>query len=319
MPDALVTGGAGFIGSALVRRLLQGGHGVVVLDDLSTGRRDRLPAHPQLRVVVGDVTDRSAVDDAVAGCTTVFHHAAIASVARSVADPARSLHVGVVGTAHVLAAAAAAGARRIVFASSSSVYGDDPTDPKSESGPVAPQSPYAVGKLASEHLLATAPALYGVTTVALRYFNVYGPDQDPNGDYAAVIPRFVQAALDGRAATFFGDGGHTRDFCYVQDVVDANIAAAHAADLAGGVFNVGTGEPTSVAALHAAIARAVTDATGRPVPAAIRADPRPGDVRHSRCDPTAAQVVLGWRATTPLAQGLLHTVAAATIPAQRTS
>jgi UDP-glucose 4-epimerase len=206
-----------------------------------------------------------------------------------------------------------------VFASSSAVYGDAPAGPNLETGPTEPRSPYAVGKLASERLLASAHALYGVETVSLRYFNVYGPDQDLDGDYAAVVPRFVEAALAGVAATLHGDGEQTRDFCFVEDVVDANLAAARADTESGRAYNVGTGRSVSVAELHAAIARAVAGRTGRASVPPHRGPPRPGDVRHSICDASAAARGLGWRATTTLDDGIRTTVAFAADQRSRTT
>ncbi len=284
---------------------------MTVLDDLSTGSLARLPEHKNLSFIQGDILDPAAVRRALAGVDVVFHHAAIASVERSVADPAGSLAVGVVGTARLLEGARSAGVRRFVFASSSAVYGDDPSDPKRESGPTVPRSPYAVGKLAGELLFASAQALYGIEAVCLRYFNVYGPGQDPDGAYAAVVPRFVQAALRGLPATLYGDGGQTRDFCFVGDVVEANLRAATVSGVAGSVFNIGTGAATSVSALHEAVCDAVRAVSGRSPLLPIRETARMGDVRHSVCDPGRAAAALSWRAETSLSDGILQTVRAA--------
>ncbi len=299
----LVTGGAGFIGSALVARLLARGDVVHVLDDLSTGRMDRLPPHPHLHFVKGDICDAGALQRVLTGVDVAFHHAAIASVAASVADPARSMHVSAVGTARLLEVGRATGLRRVVFASSSAVYGDDAPVPTPEEAPLAPRSPYAVGKASAEALLRCAGALYGIDAVVLRYFNVYGAGQDPKGDYAAAIPRFVTCLQDGQSPTFFGDGRQTRDFCHVSDVVEANLAAAAAPSaMAGRAFNVGTGRPIDLWALWAALGEA--GAHQPPARSPVVAPARAGDVRHSTADVRRAGDELGWTARVALATGL---------------
>ncbi len=225
----LVTGGAGFIGSNLVRELLSRGFGVRVLDNLSTGRRENLSdVDGDVEVIEGDVRHLATVGRATEGVARVFHEAAIPSVARSVAAPLASHEANATGTLNVLIAARDAGAERVVYASSSSVYGDADRLPVTEDVPPRPISPYAVSKLAGEHYLAAFHASYGLPTVALRYFNVFGPRQDPASEYAAVVPRFATAALRGEPVTIYGDGEQSRDFTFVADVVEANILASEA-------------------------------------------------------------------------------------------
>ena len=297
---ALVTGGAGFIGSNLVDRLLADGHEVVVLDNLSTGRRENLAgALPRIDFREADLRDRVAVTDAVKGCEVVFHQAALAAVARSVENPLEVTEVNVGGTLNVLVAARAAGTRRVVFASSSSVYGDTPTLPKVETMPTSPRSPYAASKAAGESYLAAFHATYGLEGVSLRYFNVYGPRQDPRSRYAAVVARFVDAARAGRPATVFGDGGQTRDFTWVGDVVDACVKAASAPRAPEGAVNIGGGERISVLDLVAAVGRV----TGTNLPP-VHEPARVGDVRDSLADVRRAAERLGWRPMTSLDAGL---------------
>ena len=303
----LVTGGAGFIGSHLAARLLRDGHRVRVLDNLFTGKRGNLDELAllggDLDVVEGDIRDAAAVRRAVAGADAVFHHAAEPSVPRSVADPAATYDVNVTGTLTVFLAARDAGCPRIVFASTSAVYGDDPALPKREALPPAPLSPYASSKLAGEHLCQVFSRTFGVEAVALRYFNVYGPRQDPNSAYAAVIPRFLDALASGRQPTIYGDGGQSRDFVSVDDVVEANLRAASVPGIGGRVFNVASGIAITLndlLALLAGIAGA---------PAAARYEPeRAGDIRHSLADVSAAREALGWAPRVPFADGLRRTV-----------
>ena len=241
----LVTGGAGFIGSHLTARLLADGDCVRVLDNFSTGSPDNLPsAGPpgaDLEVVRGDVRDLPAVERAARGAAAIFHQAAMRSVPRSVADPLGANENNVTGTLHVFEAARRAGVRRVVYASSSSVYGDRPELPKQEDQPPAPISPYAVSKLATEEYGRVWHRLYGVETVGLRYFNVFGPRQDPASEYAAVIPKFILWALRGEPLEIHGDGRQSRDFTYIDNVVEANLRASVAPDVGGEVFNVGCG------------------------------------------------------------------------------
>lgn len=303
----LITGGAGFIGSHLVDRLLADGHEVTVLDDFSTGHRENL-AHVagDIRLVEGDLRDPAAVADAVGGCEAVYHQAALASVPRSMKDPARVHAVNVDGTMNVLLAAREAGTRRVVFASSSSVYGDTEVLPKVETLPVSPRSPYAATKAAGEAYLVAFHAAFGLETVVLRYFNVYGPRQSARSQYAAVIPLFIDAMAAGRPPTIEGDGEQTRDFTYVEDLVDAVVRAASAPGAPGMIMNTGGGRRISILDLARAIAEA-TGFAGDPV----HVDPRPGDVRDSLADTTRAREILGWTPRVPLEDGITRTVRAA--------
>ena len=301
---ALVTGGAGFIGSHLVDRLLSEGWEVVVLDNLSTGRRENLEAAlPRIDFREADLRDRVAVRDAVEGCEVVFHQGALAAVARSVENPLEVTEVNVGGTLNVLASAREAGVRRVVFASSSSVYGDTPTLPKVETMTLSPRSPYAASKAAGEAYMAAFGPTYGVEGVSLRYFNVYGPRQDPRSRYAAVVARFVDAARAGQAPVVYGDGGQTRDFTWVGDVVDANLRAASAPRAPEGPMNIGGGQRISILDLAAAVAK-VSGTRVAPVHETVRA----GDVRDSLADVRAAAERLGWRPATSLEDGLARLV-----------
>jgi nucleoside-diphosphate-sugar epimerase len=298
---ACVTGGAGFIGSNLVDRLVADGHEVTVLDNLVTGSRANLErALAHIRFLEGDLRDPAAVADAVAGCEVVFHQGALAAVARSVENPVEVTEVNLGGTVNVLVAARDAGVRRVVFASSSSVYGDTPTLPKTETMPLFPLSPYAASKAAGEAYLAAWHATYGLETVSLRYFNVYGPRQSPQSLYAAVVPRFLAAIAKGEAPVIYGDGQQTRDFTWVGDVVDALQKAATAPGAVGaGPINLGGGERVTILAL-ADLAAQAFGWKGRP-----RFEPaRVGDVRHSLADIGRAHAALGWTPSTPLADGV---------------
>lgn len=301
-----VTGGAGFIGSNLVSRLVADGHAVTVLDNLSTGRRDNLEAEgDHVRLVEGDLRDRAAVESALGGVEVVYHMAALASVQRSVENPAEVTDVNVNGTLNVLSAAHDLGVRRVVFASSSSVYGDSPTLPKHELMPIQPLSPYAASKAAGEAYLAAFYAAYGLETVSLRYFNVFGPRQRADSQYAAVIPLFIDAMRAGKAPTIFGDGEQTRDFTFIGDVVNALVRAATAPGQPDTALNIGGGgNRISINDLARAIAKA-TGFEGEP----HYADARIGDVRDSLADISRAQAYLGWEPSTPLDDGIQATVA----------
>jgi len=308
MARVLVTGGAGFIGSHLVEALLLQGERVRVLDDLSTGRREHLAAvagHPSLELVVGDLLDPERLRSEVQGVGVVFHQAAVRSVPRSVEDPWAAHEVNATGTLRLLLAAREAGVRRVVYASSSSVYGHQETLPLHEEFRPAPLSPYAVSKLAGEHYCRVFAALYGLETVGLRYFNVFGPRQDPASRYAAVIPRFITAALRGEPLEVHGDGKQTRDFTYVSNVVEANLRAATAPGVSGAVFNVAGGERHSVLDL----VRAFEELLGRELPVA-HTPPRPGDVRDTQADVTRAREALGLVPTVGFRDGLRRTLAA---------
>lgn len=303
----LVTGGAGFIGSHLVENLLAGGARVRVLDDFSTGRRENLtPFLDRIELVEGDITDFATCVAASEGIRVIFHQAALPSVPRSIEDPARSHEVNATGTLNVLLAARDAGARRVVYASSSSAYGDTPTLPKREDHTPSPRSPYAVAKLTGEHYCRSFPGVFDVEAVALRYFNVFGPRQDPNSAYAAVIPLFASAAMEGRPPTINGDGEQTRDFTYIENVVLANLLAASCPGekVSGEVFNVGCGGRISINDLW----REIREAVGAEVEA-VHGPPRPGDVKDSLADLTHLNERTGFEVRVGLKDGIERTVA----------
>lgn len=303
---ALVTGGAGFIGSHLVRTLLARGTAVRVLDDFTTGARANLPPDaPRLEVVEGDIRELDACHDACAGVDVVFHLAALGSVPGSIERPAETIDVNVRGTANVFAAARDAGLRRLVYASSSSVYGDSTADVKREGEEGRPLSPYAASKVMNEELAAVFARCYPMEPVGVRFFNVYGARQDPHGPYAAVVPRLVSALLAGEPGTIHGDGEQSRDFTYVGDAVAALLAAAAApATAAGRAFNVGAGHRTTVNELERTIRGLVG---GGPAP--IHVAERPGDVKHSLASTALARELLGFAPATDLATGLQATLA----------
>jgi UDP-glucose 4-epimerase len=300
---SLVTGGAGFIGSHLVDALVSAGHEVVVVDDLSTGFAENLPAGA--RLVPGSVADEALIRDAIAGCELVFHQAAHKAVLRSVEHPLTTDLANTHGTLTVLQAARDAGVRRFVHASSSSVYGGAAPVPTPETAPLLPKSPYAVSKLAAEHYCRVFHELYGLETVALRYFNVYGPRQRPDATYAAVIPLFIDALLRGRHPVVHGDGEQSRDFTFVADVVSANLAAASApADrCAGRVYNIAAGETWSLLELLQMFGT-MLGVEARP----SFAPPRPGDVRISQANASAAARDLHFECSVNLPDGLGRTV-----------
>jgi nucleoside-diphosphate-sugar epimerase len=301
----LVTGGAGFIGSHLTLRLLADGHRVRVLDNFSAGSPANLSgAEGDLEVIEGDIRDAAMVERAAAGTAAIFHQAAMRSVPRSVADPLGANDNNVTGTLHVFEAARLAGVRRVVYASSSSVYGDRPELPKREEQVPTPISPYAVSKLATEHYARVWHRLYGIETVGLRYFNVFGPRQDPASEYAAVIPRFILWALRDAPLEVHGDGRQSRDFTYVDDVVQANVCAACAPAIGGEVFNVGAGERTSLLDI---VARLET-MLGRPL-ARRHTEARAGDVPHTLADVSKAKQGLGYSPLVGFDEGLGRTVA----------
>jgi UDP-glucose 4-epimerase len=301
---AFVTGGAGFIGSHLVDRLLSEGWQVRLLDDFSSGRESNV-AHlnGKVELLRGDLRDRSLIEKALVGVDVVFHQAAVPSVPRSVAEPERTHDVNVNGTLGLLEAARSAGVRRLVFASSSSAYGDTPELPKVETMPPCPLSPYALQKYTSERYCQLYHRLYGLETVALRYYNVYGPRQNPESEYAAVIPRFASACLASQAPVVFGDGEQTRDFTFVGDAVSANLLAAEAPGAPGEVINVAGGRRVSLNQLLAEI-REITGAKILPRHEAAR----PGDVRDSLASLERARELLGYEPQVELRTGLATTV-----------
>ena len=302
----LVTGGAGFIGSNLVRRLAAGGARVRVFDNLSTGRIENLAGlENSIDFVHGDLRAAAAVRAAMRGVAHVFHAGALASVQASVDDPATTHEVNVTGTLNVLLAARAAGVERVVFSSSASVYGDSPAMPKREDMLPAPLSGYALSKLAGEHYGRVFHRLYGLNFFALRYFNVFGPRQDPASHYAAVIPLFMRAYAAGRQPTIYGDGRQTRDFTFVEDIVAANLCCLSApASTAGGVYNVAYGDRISINDL----ARQIAALAGQPF-APVYAPPRSGDIRESQADSDLARRILGWQPAHAFAEGLAATFA----------
>ena len=306
----LVTGGAGFIGSHVTERLLSEGRDVRVLDDFSTGRRENFhfplgPGAGRLEVVSGDIADPGLARRAVEGVEHVFHQAAIPSVPRSVADPLASHHANATGTLNMLIAARDAGVKRFIYASSSSVYGDSERLPKVETMPAAPLSPYAVSKLACELYAKAFHRLYGLATIGLRYFNVFGPRQDPASQYAAVVPKFITAIRDGRAPTIFGDGRQTRDFTYVGNAVDANMKARDCGPAAHGrSFNIACGASISLLEL---VDRINGIFGSRLAP--VHEPSRPGDVKHSLADVSEAVGLLGYRPGVSLEEGLALTAA----------
>lgn len=299
----LLTGGAGFIGAHTAQALVKRGDTVRVLDNFSTGQRQHL-AGLDVEIVVGDVQDLETVRQAVRDMTHILHLAALVSVPRSVADPLAANAVNVVGTLNVLQAARAASVQRVVCASSSAVYGDVGVGPKREDQALYPLSPYGVSKLAAEKYCAVFQAVYQLETVALRYFNVFGPRQDPHSEYAAVIPKFITALVEGRPPLIYGDGEQTRDFVYIDNVVQANLLALAAPAAAGQAVNVAMGAAVSLNQL-ARLLIEITGAVGLPQYLA----PRPGDIRHSTADITQAGAALGYAPAVSFRAGLERTVA----------
>ena len=304
----LVTGGAGFIGSNLTEALLSAGHRVRVLDNFLTGKRENVAGFPgkygsAYELVEGDLRDLNITRKAVEGVEYVLHQGALPSVPRSVADPVLSNEINVGGTVNLLVAARDAGVRRIVFAASSSAYGDTPELPKRESMTPNPKSPYAAQKLAGEHFMRIFFEVYGLETVALRYFNVFGPKQDPTSMYAAVIPRFITSVLSGKPPVVYGDGGQTRDFTYIDNVVQANLAACAAPKKAcGKTFNIACGDRVSLLD----ILEFVYGLAGKRVLPNFEPS-RPGDVRDSLADISLAKDLIGYQPAVSFPVGLSRT------------
>ncbi|MCX6376660.1 MAG: SDR family oxidoreductase [Armatimonadetes bacterium] len=300
MSKYLVTGGAGFIGSHIVDRLVQDGHEVRVLDNLATGKMANIEHNlDKIDFMEESLTEFDSVKRAVEGVDYVLHQGAIPSVPRSVADPIGSNHAGITGTLNLLVAARDAGVKRVVYASSSSVYGNSPTLPKHEKMETNPLSPYALTKLAGEHYLRIFHDLYGLETVSLRYFNVFGPRQDPTNQYAAVIPKFITLIVRGERPTIYGDGLQSRDFTYVSNNVDANLLACTAPGIAGEVYNIACGERYSLLDLVGAINR-ILGTSVQP----ILEDERPGDVKHSHAEISKARERMGFEPTVSFTEGL---------------
>ena len=315
MAHYLVTGGAGFIGSHLSEELVRRGHRVRVADSLITGKRSNLAHVSGVDFLEGDLADLEVARRAVEGCEYVLHQAAIPSVPRSVKDPLTSYRANVDGTLNVLLASRDAGVKRLVFAASSSAYGDTPTLPKHERMPTNPLSPYALQKVIGEEYLRMFTRLYGLETVAIRYFNVFGPRQDPTSPYSGVISVFATALLENRSPTIFGDGNQTRDFTYVANVVDGVLRACEAPDASGEVINVATGGRISLNQLFEEM-RTLVGATVTPT----YVEGRMGDVRDSQADITKARELLGYAPSVSFEEGLKKTVdwyrAAETAPAR---
>jgi len=304
MALCLVTGGAGFIGSHLVEALLARGQAVRVLDDFSTGSPANLASvADRIEVITGDLTNLATVREAAEGVEVIYHQGALPSVPRSVADPWTTHQVCATGTLNVLMAARDAGVRRVVYAASSSAYGNSERLPKRETDPTDPLSPYAVAKLAGEQYCAAFSKVYGLETVRLRYFNVFGPRQSPDSPYAAVIPLFIEAILNGRPPRLHGDGLQSRDFTYISNVVDANLRAAEAPNASGKVYNAACGGRITLLDLVAKINQ-LLGTNVQPV----HAEARPGDVRHSQADISRARADLGYEPRVGWEEGLRRCV-----------
>jgi UDP-glucose 4-epimerase len=300
----LVTGGAGFIGSHIVETLVREGNQVRVLDDLSSGKEANLSAfRSAVEFIRGDIRDAQLVRDATKGVGIIFHEAALGSVPRSVADPVTTHEVNITGTLNVFLAARDAGVKRIVYASSSSVYGETPVLPKREEMTPQPLSPYALSKLVGEHYASVFKHIYDFEVVALRYFNIFGPRQDPESQYAAVIPRFITALLGGTSPTVYGDGLQSRDFTYVDNVVNANLLAAEAEGVAGRAFNVACGGRYTLLDLLARLKKII----GSDIDP-IHEDARAGDVRDSQASIEAAEKAFGYRVSVDFDEGLRNTI-----------
>ncbi len=305
MFKALITGGAGFIGSHIAERLVKEGHQVRILDNLTTGKTENFAAIAKhVEFVQADVRDAPQLDFHAAGCEVIFHEAAIVSVPYSVEHPQETHDVNLQGTINVLEAARRRGVKRVVFASSAAIYGEEPTLPKSERMAPSPLSPYGVEKIASEYYLQIFAKLYGVETVALRYFNVFGPRQDPSSAYSGVISIFVDRALKGERPKIFGDGGQCRDFVYVADVAEANYRAATASGVSGNAYNVGCGKRTTLNDLWSLV-RGIAGGDAQP----IYADPRAGDIRESLADISKARAELGYAPSVAVEEGLRRLIA----------
>jgi len=305
MANYLVTGAAGFIGRSIAERLLANGHSVCGIDNFSTGKRENLAGLESMRFIEGDITDPSALDAACEGVDVIFHEAALASVPRSVSNPVASNEANVTGTLLVLETARKAKVRRVIFAASSSVYGDTPTLPKHEDMSPNPLSPYAASKVAGEYYMKAFHKVYGLETVSIRYFNVFGPYQDPASQYSGVLAKFIPQMLRGEVPTIYGDGEQSRDFTFIENVVDANLLAAHAAaeSVAGRVFNVAMGNRVTLNQT-VEVLRGITGYSGL-----VKYGPeRTGDVRHSLADIRAARDAFAYQPSVSFEDGLRRTV-----------
>lgn len=305
MKKYLVTGGAGFIGSNIVRKLLEQGNFVRVVDDFSTGKKENLKEflnNPSFELINGDLTDIKVARKAVKGMDFVMHEAAIPSVQRSVEDPLKSNNANIIGTLNMLLASRDEKIKKFVYAASSSAYGDNPKLPKKEDFPVMPISPYALQKYAGERYCQIFWRLYGLPTICLRYFNVFGPNQDPNSQYSAVIPKFIDCFLKDENPIIYGSGEQSRDFTFVDNVVEANILAANSSNGSGEVFNIACGDETSLNQLVGLLA----EITGKNIKADYQKE-RQGDVLHSRADISKAEKILGYKSKVEFKEGLIKT------------
>ena len=304
--DYLITGGAGFIGSNIAEHLVGQGRSVRVFDNFSTGKRANVQSFaPKAEIVEGDLCDPKSVQEAVKGVRYVLHLGAIPSVPRSVENPQATNEANITGTLNLLVAARDAGVKRVVFTSSSSVYGDTPTLPKREDMPPSPLSPYAIHKITGEYYAGVFWRLYGLETLSLRYFNVFGPRQDPQSQYAAVIPRFITAILRDQSPVIFGDGTQSRDFSHVENVIHANLLACEAPKEAlGQSFNIACGGRISLLDLVATVNKIL----GKNVKPKLD-PPRPGDILHSQADIAKAERLLGWKPVVTFSEGIAKTVA----------
>ncbi len=300
----LVTGGAGFIGSHIVERLVKEGEPVRIIDNFVTGKRENLGHFiDKVDLVEGDILDLNKVRTAMKGIGNVFHQAALRSVPLSVDNPLPTNEVNTQGTLNILVAARDAGVKRVVYASSSSVYGDSPVLPKCEDQPCVPQSPYAVSKLAGENYCTVFAKVYGLETISLRYFNVFGPRQDPDSPYAAVIPRFISQALSGRPLEVHGDGRQSRDFTYIEDVVEANLLSVRAALCGDGVFNIAQGTAHSLLDIITLLEQLI----GKKLEI-VHTPPRRGDVRRTLADIGRANLQLGYHPATTFEKGIVQAI-----------
>ncbi len=304
MDKYLVTGGAGFIGSNITQELVKRGHAVRVVDNFITGKKENIASFlDDIELIEGDIRDYETCRRALEGVDFVLHQAALPSVPRSIKDPLLTNEINIKGTLNLLLASRDKGVKRFVFASSSSVYGDDPNLPKKEGTLGNPLSPYALSKLVGEKYFQVFSQLYGLSTVCLRYFNIFGPRQDPLSPYAAAIPNFISRMLKGERPTIFGDGEQSRDFTYVSNVVEANILASKARDVSGEVFNIACGERTTVNSLALKINEILKDEIS---PSYDK--PRPGDIRHSYADISKARKMLKYEPLVPFGEGLKETI-----------
>ncbi|MBU9713328.1 SDR family oxidoreductase [Evansella tamaricis] len=304
MVSYLVTGGAGFVGSNIVETLLKKGARIKVIDNFSTGKRENIKEFiHDIELIEGDITDYKTVEDAVSGTDIIFHQGAVPSVPKSVKNPIRTNNANVTGTIHLLHAAVKQKVSRFIYAASSSAYGDTKVLPKREDMPANPMSPYAISKHVGELYCRVFYQIYGLETISLRYFNVFGPKQDPLSEYAAVIPKFISSILKEEAPTIFGDGNQSRDFTFIENVIHANLLAANADRLNGEVVNIGSGKRTDLNKLLMNI----NEMMGTNLKAEYKED-RPGDVKHSLADIAKAEKIIGYKPIIPFEKGLKHTL-----------